>query len=241
MKLVIKNLTKKYDDKLVLDEVNYEFKEGVITSVLGRNGAGKTTLFNVLYDEIDFDSGEFYLENEGSTEKLQEGSTEKLQKEDIGMLFSENFLPEFLTGYEYIKFYLDINSPNDIKTVEDYMEMMEFSKKDQNRLIKDYSHGMKSKISLITLFISRPKVLLLDEPLTSLDVVISTQIKTLLMELKSQGRIIVLSTHMLDLAKQMSEEIVLLHHKKLQKLDLDKNDDKFDADLYDILKDESDE
>ena len=61
------------------------------------------------------------------------------------------------------------------------------------------------------------------------------------MELKSQGRIIVLSTHMLDLAKQMSEEIVLLHHKKLQKLDLDKNDDKFDAELYDILKDESDE
>lgn len=241
MKLVIKNLTKKYDDKLVLDEVNYEFKEGVITSVLGRNGAGKTTLFNVLYDEIDFDSGEFYLENEGSTEKLQEGSTEKLQKEDIGMLFSENFLPEFLTGYEYIKFYRDINSPNDIKTVEDYMEMMEFSKKDQNRLIKDYSHGMKSKISLITLFISRPKVLLLDEPLTSLDVVISTQIKKLLMELKSQGRIIVLSTHMLDLAKQMSEEIVLLHHKKLQKLDLDKNDEKFDADLFDILKDESDE
>lgn len=79
MKLVIKNLTKKYDDKLVLDEVNYEFKEGVITSVLGRNGAGKTTLFNVLYDEIDFDSGEFYLENEGVTEKLE--------KEDIGMLF----------------------------------------------------------------------------------------------------------------------------------------------------------
>ena len=130
MKLVIKNLTKKYDDKLVLDEVNYEFKEGVITSVLGRNGAGKTTLFNVLYDEIDFDSGEFYLENEGVTEQLK--------KEDIGMLFSENFLPEFLTGYEYIKFYRDINSPNDIKTVEDYMEMMEFSKKDQNRLIKDY-------------------------------------------------------------------------------------------------------
>ena len=233
MKLVIKNMTKKYDAKLLLDEVNYEFKEGVITSVLGRNGAGKTTLFNVLYDEIDFDSGEFYLENEGVTEQLK--------KEDIGMLFSENFLPEFLTGYEYINFYRDINSPTDIKSVEDYMEMMEFSKKDQNRLIKDYSHGMKSKISLITLFISRPKVLLLDEPLTSLDVVISTQIKKLLMELKSQGRIIVLSTHMLDLAKQLSEEIVLLHHKKLQKLDLDKNDDKFDADLYDILKDESDE
>ncbi|MDU2545828.1 MAG: ABC transporter ATP-binding protein, partial [Finegoldia magna] len=185
MKLVIKNLTKKYDDKLVLDEVNYEFKEGVITSVLGRNGAGKTTLFNVLYDEIDFDSGEFYLENNGGIEKLK--------KEDIGMLFSENFLPEFLTGYEYIKFFRDINAPQDIKSVEDYMEMMEFSKKDQNRLIKDYSHGMKSKISLITLFISRPKVLLLDEPLTSLDVVISTQIKKLLMELKSQGRIIVLS------------------------------------------------
>lgn len=71
MKLVIKNLTKKYDDKLVLDEVNYEFKEGVITSVLGRNGAGKTTLFNVLYDEIDFDSGEFYLDDEGTTEKLK--------------------------------------------------------------------------------------------------------------------------------------------------------------------------
>lgn len=74
-----------------------------------------------------------------------------------------------------------------------------------------------------------------------MDVVISTQIKKLLMELKSQGRIIVLSTHMLDLAKQLSEEIVLLHHKKLQKLDLDKNDEKFDAELYDILKDESDE
>ena len=233
MNLELKHVNKSFGDNKVLTDISFKVESGRAFGFLGRNGAGKTTLFNVLYDEIDFDSGEFYLENEGSTEKLD--------KEDIGMLFSENFLPEFLTGYEYIKFYRDINSPNDIKTVEDYMEMMEFSKKDQNRLIKDYSHGMKSKISLITLFISRPKVLLLDEPLTSLDVVISTQIKKLLMELKSQGRIIVLSTHMLDLAKQMSEEIVLLHHKKLQKLDLDKNDEKFDADLYDILKDESDE
>ncbi len=233
MKLVIENLTKKYDEKTVLQEVNYEFEEGVITSVLGRNGAGKTTLFNVLYDEINYDSGKFYLEDNGN--KIP------LDKENVGMLFSENFLPEFLTGYEYIKFYREINSPNDPKTVDDYLDVMDFSEKDRNRLIKDYSHGMKSKISLITLFISRPKVLLLDEPLTSLDLVISTQIKKLLLELKSQGRIIILSTHMLDLAKEMSEQIVLLHHKKLQKIDLDKNDEQFNSYLYDILKDDSDE
>ena len=89
--------------------------------------------------------------------------------------------------------------------------------------MKDYSHGMKNKMQMLVNIIAQPNVLLLDEPLTSLDVVVAEEMKQLLRSLK-QGRITIFSTHIMDLALDLCDEIVLLSHGELEvveKSDLD--------------------
>ena len=102
MKFVIDNLVKSYGkDTLVLDGASFEFEEGKIYGLLGRNGSGKTTLFNCINGDIPFNSGEFHLEVDGVVRNLI--------PEDIGYVLSTPTVPEFLTGYEFLKFFLDIN------------------------------------------------------------------------------------------------------------------------------------
>lgn len=101
MKLIIKNLKKDFDKKEVLKNISFEFEEGKIYGLLGRNGAGKTTLFNCLNEDIRIDSGEFILEDNGGQKKLK--------TEDIGYVLSTPTVPEFLTGREFLEFFIDIN------------------------------------------------------------------------------------------------------------------------------------
>lgn len=230
MKLLVKDIQKKYSELEVLKDCSYEFESGKIYGLLGRNGSGKTTLFNIIYGDLDYDNGSIEIE--------ENNSVNKIKTKDIGMVFAENILPEFLTGYEFIKFYKDINgSLYDEKTVDEYLDMVNFSQKDRHRIINDYSSGMKSKISLLTLFISKPKVILLDEPLTSVDVVVGQQIKALLRELKKE-HIVIVSTHMLELATSLCDDIVLLNNGKLSELDKHKKEEEnFEAFIIEILKD----
>lgn len=172
MELVLRNITKKFESKEVLKGANFTFKKGKIYGLLGRNGAGKTTLFNCLAGELKMDSGEAFLKD-GST-------SQKLEVDDIGYVLSTAILPEFLTGYEYIKFFIDINKSK-IKshdTINNYFDLLKIDEEDRHKLIKDYSHGMKNKVQMMMFLIAKPPVILLDEPLTSLDVVVALEIKT---------------------------------------------------------------
>lgn len=90
------------------------------------------------------------------------------------------------------------------KSVDDYLDFMEISQEDRHRIIKGYSDGMKSKLSLLCIFISKPKIILLDEPLTAVDVVSSIAIKRFLMALKDQ-HILILSTHIMALAEDLCD------------------------------------
>lgn len=99
MELIIKNVQKKFKDNQVLKGASYRFQEGQIYGLLGRNGAGKTTLFNILYGEL--------LADDGKAEFVVNGMTREISHADIGMVFAETLLPDFLTGYEYMKFYMD--------------------------------------------------------------------------------------------------------------------------------------
>jgi ABC-2 type transport system ATP-binding protein len=89
---------------------------------------------------------------------------------------------------------------------------MSIAPEDRDKLLKDYSHGMKNKMQMLINIIAQPKVLLLYEPLTSLDVVVAEEMKGLLRSLK-EGRITIFSTHILDLSLDLCDEIVLLSHR----------------------------
>lgn len=226
MKLEIKNLNKSYGKKEVLKDINFTFEEGKIYGLLGRNGAGKTTFFNALNEDIKIDSGECFLDNK------------KLETTDIGYVVSTPQVPEFLTGREFLQFYLDINKDKieDIKDIDYYFDLVKLNKEDQNLLLKDYSHGMKNKIQMLINIISNPKIILLDEPLTSLDIVVQEEMKKLFKSYK-KGHIIIFSTHILELAVDLCDEIVILNNKQIELIEKkDLNTKKYKDKIIDSLK-----
>ncbi len=212
MKFIVDHLEKHFEKKSVLRDVSFTFESGKIYGLLGRNGAGKTTLFNCLNRDIKADGGKFYFEDVGAVRHAQAG--------DIGYVLSVPAVPEFLSGREFVKFFLDINEGKikEPRSVEEYLEAVGIEPEDRGRLMKDYSHGMKNKMQMLINMIARPQLLLLDEPLTSLDVVVAEEMKRLLRTLK-QDCMIILSTHIMDLALDLCDEIVLLNHGVLEAVD----------------------
>ena len=214
MKFVIEHLSKSFEKKEVLKDIDFTFESGKIYGLLGRNGAGKTTLFNCINNDLKADGGRFYLvENEIPRE---------LKSTDIGYVLSTPTVPEFLTGREFLKFFLDINEKaigkENIRSLDDYFTTMGIAEDDRDKLLKDYSHGMKNKMQMLINIIAQPNILLLDEPLTALDVVVAEEMKQILRSLKS-NRVTIFSTHIMDLALDLCDTIVLLNHGTLEIVD----------------------
>ncbi|KMZ52733.1 ABC transporter ATP-binding protein [Dorea sp. D27] len=234
MEFIIENLTKSFGAKKVLKDISFSFDSGKIYGLLGRNGAGKTTLFNCVNKDIKSDSGSFFLDD---------GKKEEIKPEDIGYVLSTPTVPAFLTGREFIKFFIEINekSINDLRPIDEYFDMMNIEREDRDRLLKDYSHGMKNKMQMLVNIIARPPVLLLDEPLTSLDVVVAEEMKELLRGLKSD-RIIIFSTHIMELALDLCDEIVILNHGELEVVDkYNLDNSEFKDKIIRALKEEEDD
>lgn len=212
MKFTVEHLSKSFGEKQVLCDIDFTFEQGKIYGLLGRNGAGKTTLFNCLNSDIKYDTGRLFFETENGV-----GTPEP---EDIGYVLSTPTVPEFMTGREFLKFFLEINEDRIVnpKTIDEYFDFMSIEPRDRNKLLKDYSHGMKNKMQMLINIIAQPKLLLLDEPLTSLDVVVAEEMKQILRSAKND-RIIIFSTHIMDLALDLCDEIVLLSHGELETVD----------------------
>ena len=232
MQLEVVGLTKSFGERLVLDDIDFTFETGKIYGLIGRNGAGKTTFFNSLNQDIDIDSGKFYLENEYGKNELSTS--------DIGYVVSTPIVPEFLTAREFLSFFMEINKEriDKDKTVDDYFKVVDIEKEDQDKLLKDYSHGMKNKMQILINIIAHPKVILLDEPLTSLDVVVQDEMKKLLRSLKDE-HIIIFSTHILEIAMDLCDEIIILNNKKLELVEKKNlNTKKYKDKIISCLRDE---
>ena len=113
MKLLLEHIQKSFGTKQVLKDATFTFEKGKIYGLLGRNGAGKTTLFNCLSGEQSPEQGTVQLEISGNFAPLTD--------EQVGYVFATPILPEFLTGYEFLKFFIDINQDkvDKSKTIED--------------------------------------------------------------------------------------------------------------------------
>ena len=232
MKLVVENIKKRFGNNEVLKGLNYKFEEGKIYALLGRNGAGKTTFFNCLNEDLDMDDGTYYF--------MDGDNKIKVEDEDIGYVLSTPVVPDFLTAREFIKFFIEINE-NRIKDLKDedyYFDLVKIKKEDRNKLLKDYSHGMKNKVQMLVNIISDSKILLLDEPLTSLDVVVAEEMKELLKSIK-KDKILIFSTHIMELATTLCDEIVLLNHGVLEEVNKKNlNDKELKNKIIESLKEE---
>ena len=231
MELIVSQIEKSFGEKQVLKGASYTFKQGGIYGLLGRNGAGKTTLFNCLSAEFPADQGTVLLRDESGERPLSQG--------DVGYVLSTPVVPEFLTGYEFVKFFLEITGrKEDRRTPDDWLELVGIDKEDRHRLMRGYSHGMKNKVQMLCFLIGKPPVILLDEPLTSFDVVAALEMKNLLREMKND-HVIIFSTHILQLAADLCDDIVVLNHGLLEEVDRAViHTPEFEERIIEILRDE---
>lgn len=247
MHLHIRNLEKTYKEKTVLKGLDYTFESGKIYGLLGRNGAGKTTLFNCLAKYLDFESGDIGLDFSQEASDINEffahNKSMSYNESDIGFVFTQPHLPEFLTGREFIKFFIEINADKITNplAVDEYFKLVAFNPADGDRLIKTYSHGMMNKLQmLISLFILKPPVILLDEPLTSFDVVAALEVKNMIKSIK-KDHIIIFSTHILQLAQDLCDDIVVLHDGLLRHVPDEKvHSPEFESEIISILQEPED-
>ena len=211
MRLTVQNLTKSFGEKQVLKGASFTFEQGKIYALLGRNGAGKTTFFNCVNEDVKIDGGTIAIE--------QDGAARAVTANDVGYVLSTPVVPEFLTAREFLKFFIEINrgSTPEPQELDAHFDFMQIEPEDRDRLLKDYSHGMKNKMQLLVNFIANPAVLLLDEPLTSFDVVVADEMKQLLRGMKND-HIIIFSTHIMELALDLCDAIVILNNGIMEEI-----------------------
>lgn len=210
--LIVNNLKKTYDGKkYVVDNVNLEIENGQIFAFVGHNGAGKTTTIKSIVGILDFEQGEISLNG------LNLKDDETTFKKQIAYIPDNPNLYENLTGIAYLNFISDIYDLNKAEVKEDILKYAdEFEIRGRlSDQIKSYSHGMKQKLALISAFIRKPKLLILDEPFVGLDPSAAFKTKEMMKNLTRSGSIIFFSTHILEVAEKLCDRVAIIKDGKI--------------------------
>jgi len=207
----LKNVTKRYNEILAVDHVNLNIGTGEIFGLLGPNGSGKSTTLKMLLGLVKPDEGEVLVL--GSSVWQDPVALKRM----VGYVPEAPRLYEFLTGIEYLDFIGDVYGvpPDDKRNrINEYLKALQLEGREGD-MINSYSEGMKQKVALISAFLHRPKLLIMDEPLNGLDPRSARIIKDVLQELRRQGVTAILSTHVLEIAQAMCDRIGIMYHGKL--------------------------
>lgn len=208
-KLSVKCISKSYGKIKALDSLNFNVNSEIF-GLVGPNGAGKTTTLNILSGIILPDRGEFYICGlNGIKEKIK-------VKKLIGFLPEEPFFFDFLTGEETLNFIssaysIDWKKNDLLKKWMDELELTPYLK----NLVGNYSHGMKQKLAVFLSILHNPEVILWDEPFVGLDFPSQEKLKEIMRELKSFGKTLILSTHHLELVREVCDRAGFIFNGKL--------------------------
>ncbi len=210
----IKNVTKKYGDKVALKDINFTVEDGEIFAFIGHNGAGKTTLIKAIVGIHDFDEGEIKINGKS----IKTDSVEC--KKELAYVPDNPELYESMKAIDFINFICDMYEvPQDVreKNIKKYAKMFEIEK-NLNDTIDSFSHGMKQKVALIAALAHDPKVLIMDEPFVGLDPKAVFDVKEVMNEMVKEGKIIFFSTHILDVAEKLCSRVAIIKKGKVVKV-----------------------
>jgi len=208
----INNITKSYNGTYkAVDNLNLEIKDGEIYGLLGPNGAGKTTTIKMITGIIAPTNGKIEINNIDINKNPIEA------KEQFGYVPDSPDMFLRLTGIEYLNFMADVYSVSKEDRTARIKEMskrfgMESAIGDK---IQAYSHGMRQKIILIGVMIHKPKVWILDEPMTGLDPKSAFTLKEMMREHADAGNTVVFSTHVLEVAEKVCDKVAIINKGQL--------------------------
>ncbi len=204
--LILKDVTKKYDG-FTLDKVNLTVPQGVIMGFIGENGAGKSTTINLILDLIKRDQGQIFVFGKDNQDNFQSS------KEHIGVVMDECCFPENLNAIHINRVLKNIFHTWNEKTFEAYIEKFQLPKK---KIIKEYSKGMKMKISIAAALSHDSKLLILDEATSGLDPIVRDEILDILLEfIADENHSIFISSHIISDLEKICDYITFLHKGKV--------------------------
>lgn len=207
--IVLEHIKKQYGENTVLNDISLEIGKGEIVSILGPSGGGKTTLLNVLLGITDITSGRILCDGEDITNV-------PMEKRGFNIVFQDYALFPNLNAYENVTYGLR-NNPS-ISTKEEVDELIELLglKEHLTKKISELSGGQKQRVALARTLVMKPRLLLLDEPLSALDGVIKESIKQKIKQIVEQYQLTtVMVTHDPEEALTMSDKVLILNGGKI--------------------------
>lgn len=207
----IENLKKYFATKVAVDNLNLEVPNGVVYGFLGPNGAGKTTTIKMIVGMLKQDQGKIKIDGIDTLE------------DPIGSKKLFAYVPDNpdiydnMTARQYINFIADVFNLSLEKRNENIKKYAEIFEMEENldATISALSHGMRQKIVLIGALIHEPKLLILDEPMVGLDAKSSFRLKNIMREFAEKGGTVFFSTHVMEVAEKMCDEIAIINKGKL--------------------------
>ena len=204
--LKINNLTKKYGDKVAVNNLSLHIAPGEIYGFIGHNGAGKTTPLKSIAGILDYDSGEILIDGKSA-------KSEPLACKAVTAYIPDNpDIYDFMTGIQYLNFIADVFKVSDSERasrISEYAKMFEIEDS-LNDLIGTYSHGMKQKLVIISALIHSPKLIMMDEPFVGLDPKATHQLKQIMRNICDNGGAIFFSTHVLEVAEKLCDKVAVI-------------------------------
>ena len=208
----LNDLTKLYRGFRAVDNLNLEIKKGVVFGFLGPNGAGKTTTIKMMAGVLKPTEGQVLIDGIDIAHDPSEA------KRRIGFVPDQPFVYEKLTGREFLEFVAGLYGLNHSHSLNGNMtqllELFELSHW-SDELIESFSHGMKQRLIMCAALLHEPKVIVVDEPMVGLDPKGARLVKDIFRNQAQKGRTIFMSTHSLEVAQEVCQEIAIIQAGKI--------------------------
>lgn len=208
----IKNVTKRYDDKLAIDNVNLNIKKGELFGLLGPNGAGKSTLISMLSGLISFDKGEIFIGEKSIKSQPVEA------KKYLGLIPQEIALYENLSGLENLKFWGSMYGlrGKELKNrIEEAIETTVLKEKIKDKL-KTYSGGMKRRLNIACSIMHHPEIIIMDEPTVGIDPQSRNHILEFTKKLnRDYNTTIIYTTHYMEEVEFLCNKLAIIDEGKI--------------------------
>lgn len=209
--LQIQHLTKRFGDKVAVDDLSLHIAPGEIYGFIGHNGAGKTTTLRSVAGIQQFDAGEIRI-----------GGV-SIQADPLACKRTMAYIPDnpdlydYMTGVQFLNFIGDVFAvPADVRQsrIRDYAGRFELAD-DLAQPISAYSHGMKQKLAIISAWLHQPRLILMDEPFVGLDPKAAHLLKEMMREVCDEGGAIFFSTHVLEVAEKLCDKVAIIRRGAL--------------------------
>ena len=210
MKIELKNVTKKFDKIEVIKNTNIVFESGHIYGLHGRNGSGKSVFLKILCSFYKPNTGEVLFDN------INYSSNNSFPPDTRALIEKPTFFPD-LTGFENLKLLANIQNKISDNEINDTLEKVNLIN-EKNKKYKEYSLGMKQKLGIAQVLMENPSVMIFDELFNGIEDDTVDKIRNILLELKKQNKIIIVTSHIKEDIDILSDEVYKFNNGNVERI-----------------------